>query len=137
MSNLIIIPILLPFLAGAILIFFAKSSRLQKIISAFSVLALIGISVYLTFLAYQDTIILAAACLCFAFVTISEKREKFYFYPFYFFLLVGVNGAFLTGDIFNLFVFFEVMLLSSYVLIVNGGSKYQLRESFKYVILNV
>lgn len=166
MSNLIIIPILLPFLAGAILIFFAKSSRLQKIISAFSVLALIGISVYLTFLAYQDTIILeagewaapygiilvldnfaalmllitsilAAACLFFAFGTISEKREKFYFYPFYFFLLVGVNGAFLTGDIFNLFVFFEVMLLSSYVLIVNGGSKYQLRESFKYVILNV
>src|SRR5690625_7210822 len=60
MSNLIIIPILLPFLAGTILIFFAKSSRLQKIISAISVLALIGISVYLTFLEYQDTIILDA-----------------------------------------------------------------------------
>src|SRR5690625_2210267 len=166
MSNLIILPILLPFIAGTILIFFAKSSRLQKIISTVSVLTLVGLSVYLAFLAFQDTIILeagewaapygiilvldnlaalmllitsilAASCLFFAFGTISKKREKFYFYPFYFFLLVGVNGAFLTGDLFNLFVFFEVMLLSSYVLIVNGGSKYQLRESFKYVVLNV
>src|SRR5699024_12359907 len=126
MSNLIIIPILLPFLAGTILIFFAKSSRLQKIISAFSVLALIGISVYLTFLAYQGTIILeagewaapygiilmldnfaalmllitsilAAACLVLAFGRISGKREHCYFYPVYVFVLVGVTGEFCHG----------------------------------------
>lgn len=81
--------------------------------------------------------IVGAVCLFFAFKTIHSEREKFYFYPFYFYLLTGVNGAFLTGDLFNLFVFFEVMLISSYVLIVHGGTAYQLRESFKYVVINM
>ena len=52
-------------------------------------------------------------------------------------LIAGVNGSFLTGDIFNLFVFFEIMLLASYALIVLGSTSHQLRESFKYVIINV
>ncbi|MCT2538198.1 Na+/H+ antiporter subunit D [Aquibacillus koreensis] len=75
--------------------------------------------------------------LLFAFQSIGEEREKSYFYSFFFFLLTGVNGAFLTGDLFNLFVFFEVMLISSYVLIVHGGTKFQLRESFKYMVINM
>src|SRR5699024_698995 len=83
------------------------------------------------------TSILSVACLFFAFKTITPKRETFYFCPFYFFLLAGANGAFLTGDIFNLFVFCEVTLMASYALIVNGGTKLQLRESFKYMIINV
>ena len=60
-----------------------------------------------------------------------------FFYPFVFFLIAGVNGSFLTGDFFNLFVCFEVMLLSSYVLITLGGRKVQLVESIKYVSINV
>ena len=51
--------------------------------------------------------------------------------------MAGVNGSFLTGDLFNLFVCFEVMLLSSYVLITLGGRKVQLVESIKYVSINV
>ena len=46
----------------------------------------------------------------FAFHTIGERRERFYFYSFVQFLLVGVFGAFLTGDIFNLFVFLKSCL---------------------------
>jgi len=50
---------------------------------------------------------------------------------------MGVNGSFLTGDIFNLYVWFEVMLLSSFVLITLGGSKDQLEGGVKYLIINL
>lgn len=167
MNNIIILPIIVPFIVGALLIIFAKHERLQRIISGITVVGVLILSIYLARIVYVDgvlvleagnwaapfgivlvadtfatlmvllTSLLSAACLFFAFNTIAKQRERYFFYPFYFFLLVGVNGAFLTGDMFNLFVFFEVMLLASYALIVNGGTAYQLRESFKYVIINV
>jgi multicomponent Na+:H+ antiporter subunit D len=59
------------------------------------------------------------------------------FLPLYFLLLLGVQGAFLTGDLFNLYVWFEVMLLASFVLMTIGGTKPQLDGGFKYVILNL
>lgn len=73
----------------------------------------------------------------FSFASIGEDRERFYYYPFFHFLLTGVFGSFLTGDLFNLFVCFEVLLVASYALIVLGGSKGQLRETLKYVLINV
>ena len=60
---------------------------------------------------------------------------KFYF--FFYTLLLGVNGAFITGDIFNLYVWFEIMLLSSFVLITLGFSKEQLKGGIKYMALNL
>ncbi|SFH90810.1 monovalent cation/H+ antiporter subunit D [Modicisalibacter xianhensis] len=51
--------------------------------------------------------------------------------------LMGVNGAFLTGDLFNLFVFFEVLLIASYALLIHGGGKTRIHSSFHYVALNL
>lgn len=59
------------------------------------------------------------------------------FLPLAFFLLLGVNGAFLTGDLFNLFVWFEVMLIASFVLMTVGGTRPQLDGGMKYVLLNL
>ena len=50
---------------------------------------------------------------------------------------MGVNMSFLTGDLFNLFVSFEVMLIASYGLLLIGGTLPQLREGFKYVVVNL
>ncbi|GAB3795193.1 Na+/H+ antiporter subunit D [Virgibacillus kimchii] len=167
MNNIILLPVLIPFFVGALLILISKKHKAQRIISSVAAFSILGSAIYLAIYVYQHGIavielgdwpapfgivlvadvfatimlmlsaIVGVVCLFFAFQTIHPKRERFYFYPFYFFLLTGVNGAFLTGDLFNLFVFFEVMLIASYVLIVHGGTKYQLRESFKYVIINV
>ncbi|OEF96324.1 Na+/H+ antiporter subunit D [Desulfuribacillus alkaliarsenatis] len=167
MSNLVVLPILIPFFVGVILIFFVNHSRIQRTISSIGALSILASALYLAHVVFYGGIktlelgnwpapfgivlvadifatmmvvlasIVGVVCLFFAFQTIHTIREKYYFYPFYFFLLTGVNGAFLTGDLFNLFVFFEVMLISSYILIVIGGTKYQLRESFKYVAINV
>uniref|UniRef100_UPI0040561D45 proton-conducting transporter transmembrane domain-containing protein n=1 Tax=Candidatus Electrothrix sp. TaxID=2170559 RepID=UPI0040561D45 len=67
---------------------------------------------------------------------IDRERQTSGFYPLVFGLLMGVNGAFITGDIFNLYVWYEVMLMSSFVLIALGGSAEQLRGSIKYVTIN-
>ncbi len=69
--------------------------------------------------------------------TIDTDREKFGYYPLLQTLLMGINGAFLTGDIFNLYVWFEVMLISSFVLLALGGKREQLEGAIKYVTLNL
>lgn len=73
----------------------------------------------------------------YALASINKEREAIAYYPLYFVLLLGVNGAFLTGDIFNLYVWFEVMLMSSFVLMALGTDKGQTIGSIKYVTLNL
>lgn len=75
--------------------------------------------------------------LLFTFATIDPARERFGFYPLYQFLLLGVSGAFLTGDLFNLYVWFEVMLISSFGLMTLGGERDQLEGGLKYVVINL
>ena len=59
------------------------------------------------------------------------------FHPLFQFQLMGLNGAFLTGDLFNLFVFFEVLLIASYCLLVHGRGDERLRAGFHYVVVNL
>ncbi|WP_445678143.1 Na+/H+ antiporter subunit D [Psychrobacillus sp. FSL H8-0484] len=84
-----------------------------------------------------SSLVIALFVVWYSFTSIGEAREKTFYYPAIMFMLTGVNGAFTTGDIFNMFVFFEVLLMSSYVLIVLGGEKVQLKESIKYILVNI
>lgn len=69
--------------------------------------------------------------------TMDHGRERFGYYPLFNILLMGVCGAFLTGDLFNLYVWFEVMLIASFVLLVLGGERQQIEGAIKYVTLNL
>jgi multicomponent Na+:H+ antiporter subunit D len=67
----------------------------------------------------------------------DAPRVRFGFFPLFHLLLMGVCGAFLTGDVFNLYVWFEVMLMASFVLLVLGGEQAQIEGAVKYVTLNL
>ncbi|MEZ4866665.1 MAG: proton-conducting transporter membrane subunit [Caldilineaceae bacterium] len=82
------------------------------------------------------TAILAAATVPYAMGTL-DQRERMNFYPLLLFLLMGVNGAFLAGDLFNLYVFFEVLLMASFVLLTLGGQPAQISGGIRYVVLNL
>ena len=73
----------------------------------------------------------------YAVVDISATNRRYGFYPFLLLMMTGVCGAFLTGDIFNLYVWFEVLLIASFGLIVLGSRPRQLDGAFKYAILNL
>lgn len=167
MINFLLFPILLPFFMGMVLMFLQKHIGIQRFVSlvtlaggsilSFFVLLKVnnegiqtvtfgnwpvpygitmvadGMSSLLVF----TTFVLAFFIVWFGFENIGTGRESHFYYPGIMMILTGVTGAFTTGDIFNLFVFFEVLLMSSYLLIVLGGEKKQLRESIKYILVNV
>ncbi|MEM0905930.1 MAG: proton-conducting transporter membrane subunit [Pseudomonadota bacterium] len=68
---------------------------------------------------------------------VGDEGVKYGFYSFYLLLICGVNGAFSTGDIFNLYVWFEVFLISSFGLMILGGTNIQLDGAVKYGVLNL
>lgn len=167
MNNLVILPILIPLLAATLLIFMNKNTMLSRGFSVFASLLAIICNVYLVQTIFTNGIqtlylggrkapfgialvadqfaallvltasIVGLVTVLFSFQTIGKERERLFYYSGVQFLLGGVSGAFLTGDIFNLFVFFELLLMASYMLIVLGGSKPRLRESLKYIVFNI
>lgn len=167
MSNIIVLPLIVPVITAILLVFMRENVLLQRIISLLTLVFVAIISIVLlmeiqvqgvmridfsgwlppfgiSFVADSFAVLLvlvanivAAICVLYAIFTIGERSEKMYFYSFTLLMIAGVNGSFLTGDIFNLFVCFEVMLLASYALISLGGEKIQLREALKYVLINI
>ncbi len=167
MINLPLLPIIIPLLTGVLLMFFPRHLKGQRIVSLFSTILTVCASIYLVLtvrsngiltvtlgswpapfgitlvsdmlsaLLVTTTSILVLCIIWYAIVYLSVSYQRYYYFIAVQFLLVGVNGAFTTGDIFNMFVFFEVFLISSYVLIVLGGKPAQLRESLKYLLINV
>ncbi|WP_203247955.1 Na+/H+ antiporter subunit D [Sporosarcina beigongshangi] len=167
MINLPLFPILLPFLFAIVLLFFKENIRVQRVLTAIGLVISLIAALFLVAKVKTDgiqaltlgswpapfgismvsdmfsavlvttTIILTLCVVIYSFTAIGKERERYFYYPAILFMITGVNGAFTTGDIFNMFVFFEVLLIASYVLIVLGGEKKQLRESIKYVLVNV
>jgi multicomponent Na+:H+ antiporter subunit D len=167
MNNLVVMPLIIPLITGLVLVIFRRQIRLHRLMSLLATLSVSVVAILLMNQVVIDgpqtlqlgnweapfgislvadmlsgilvlvTGIVVSCCLLYAFFSIGRDRELNYFYPLVLFLLTGINGSFLTGDIFNLFVCFEVMLVASYVLISLGGTKLQLRESFKYILVNL
>ena len=167
MSNLLLFPIIIPLLFATILLLFPKKTGMQRIFAAAGAALTFIAGLFLLAKVYTDGVqavtlgswaapfgismvsdlfsvllvlsssLITLFVIFYSFPTIGGLREKSYYYPAVLFLMTGVNGAFTTGDIFNLFVFFEVLLMASYMLIVHGGTKPQLRETIKYLLVNV
>jgi len=167
MDNLTFLPVLLPMLAGVLLLLppFGKNRNSRRVTSVIlsiitfaSALALLlkvsadSIQVYaigdwsapfgivlvadgLSTLLVCLTSLLGIVCTLYASAGDDEKGS--FFHPLVHFLVLGVNGAFLTGDAFNLFVFFEVLLIASYSLLMHGGDKRNTRAALQYVIMNL
>jgi multicomponent Na+:H+ antiporter subunit D len=167
MSWLLVTPILLPMATAIVALLFCKSAALQRVVCLAGTVGLLAVSIALMAAVWSDgilagqmgdwpapfgitlvsdhlsavmvviTAITGLAVVVFAFADIDPGREKHGFHPMLQFLLAGVCGAFLTGDLFNLYVWFEVMLIASFSLMVLGGDKAQLDGAVKYVALNL
>ena len=77
------------------------------------------------------------AVLVYAVGSIDAERERSGFHALYHLLLMGVGGAFLAGDLFNLYVWFEVLLITSFVLLVLGTDRAQVKGAVPYVLINL
>ncbi|GLS85790.1 monovalent cation/H+ antiporter subunit D [Cypionkella aquatica] len=163
MSQLLILPVVLPaVLAGVIILFAGKTLAVQRGISVLGTLALLalaitliqaptqayflgnwpapfGIVLMLDGLSALMLLLTASLALIILIHTIRTgwDAKGRHFHALYLFQLMGLNGAFLTGDAFNLFVFFEVLLIASYGLMVHGGGQARIRVGVQYVAFNL
>jgi multicomponent Na+:H+ antiporter subunit D len=163
----LILPIAIPMLTGASVLVTYRARWLQRALSVTGAAALLVVGVWLLLLVVRDgpqatqaggwpapygitlvadtlsALLVALAGLVgfsvavYSLVGIDPERESFGYHTLYHFLLMGVCGAFLTGDLFNLYVWFEVMLMASFVLLALGGERGQMEGAFKYVALNL
>ncbi len=167
MQHLIVAPVVLPIAISAVLLAFDERRRtLKRALSLATTVALMVIAglilgqvnadgtpqVYLLgnwpapfgIVLVADR--LSAMMLCL--VSILGFTALFYsfarwdrsgprFHVLFLLLIAGVNGAFLTGDIFNLFVFFEVLLAASYGLILHGAGEERTKASLHYITINI
>ena len=164
-DHLVVLPIVLPIaVAGAMFLMDERRSRLKGALSLATVLALLGISLILVWRASEAAqiyrlgnwaapygIVLVAdrlsalmlalgsvlglCALVFSFARWGRAGPRFH--GLFLLLLMGVNGAFLTGDLFNLFVFFEVMLAASYGLVLHGSGETRIRAGLGYIAVNL
>jgi len=168
-NHLAIAPIVIPLLAGTVMILIGERRRdLKAALGLASAVCLLGVAIVL--LSMADSTDSAAVLVyrlgnwpsLFAIVLVLDRlsalmllltsvlgvaalvfslarwhRAGAHFHPLFQFQLVGLNGAFLTGDLFNLFVFFEVMLAASYGLALHGSGAQRVRAGLHYIVINL
>jgi multicomponent Na+:H+ antiporter subunit D len=164
---LLVLPVILPLFAAIALLALRKRRDVQHIIQviagtlnlAVSVMILIEvmdkdylatqiggwqapfgitfIADWLSALMLISTHLIALATGIFSIKGIDSRRITFGYYPLYYVMLASIGGILLTGDIFNMYVWIELMLISSFVLLALGGRKMQLEGTIKYTIMNL
>jgi multicomponent Na+:H+ antiporter subunit D len=167
MTWLIVLPILIPLIAGVASLLFWGSERAQRWLAVGGTAALLaaavallvgvwtqgihavqagnwgapfGISLvadHLSAVMVLVTAVLALATAVYSLGEIGRAHGAFGYHALFHILLVGVNGAFLTGDLFNLYVWFEVLLIASFVLLVLGNRREQIRAAVPYVVISL
>lgn len=164
--NLLALPILIPLFTALVIALLNGRGALQKVVSLGSCLWLTGFVFWLLFHVDESGIEsmcfggweapfgivfvadrLACIMLClsmlvgtivliYTFWTATGKQQKYFFYPLFQIVLLGVNWSFLSGDLFNLFVAYEVMLIGSYGMMMVGAGKVQVLQTMKYIAIN-
>jgi multicomponent Na+:H+ antiporter subunit D len=127
-------------LASAVMIFVQVNSAGVQVLQVSGWPAPFGITLVADLLAALLVVavgVVGVAIAGVAFAGIDPQRESFGYHPLIQILLMGVAGAFLTGDLFNLYVFFEVMLVASFVLMALHRTRAQAEAAFKYVTINL
>ncbi|WP_439510879.1 monovalent cation/H+ antiporter subunit D [Marinimicrobium koreense] len=166
MTHLIALPVLIPLVTGLLLVMLAgKGFRLTRTLSLVSAAIMVLVSFLLVYTADSGAVqvyamgdwappfgivlvldrlsaLMVATTSVLAFFSLwyaasTMDHPAYNLNGLIHLLLVGINGAFLTGDLFNLFVCFEVLLLASYGLLVQGGGPDRARFGLHYVILNL
>jgi multicomponent Na+:H+ antiporter subunit D len=167
MTLAVIAPILLPLVAGAAVMIGFRSIRFQRAIGVAGAVSLLASSMLLFGSVWRDgthavhvggwpppfaitlvadtlaslmvllASIIGAAVAFYSLAEVESKRLEMGYFALLMVLLAGINGAFLTADLFNLYVCFEVMLMASFVLLVLGGGRRQMEGGLKYVTLNL
>lgn len=169
MPHLIIVPIILPLIASAVMLALNERRRaLKRSIGIGTAAALVATAIGLLAQASSESlagpivyrvgdwpspfgIVLVAdrlSTMLLLLTSILGFTSLFYasarwdasgprFHALFLLLLMGLNGAFLTGDIFNLFVFFEVLLAASYGLLLHGSDKEKISASLHYITINI
>lgn len=167
MNPEVALPILIPLFSGALSLLFWRLRSMQRLVAVAGTAALLVTSLWLLASVSRDGIqvmhmgnwpapfgislvadllgaimvvltgIIGFAVALFSLATVGRGHEAFGYFPLMHLLLAGVAGAFLTGDIFNLYVWFEVMLVASFALLILGSEKAQMEGAIKYVALNL
>jgi multicomponent K+:H+ antiporter subunit D len=167
-EQLVLAPILIPLIAGALMLFYEnrQAKRIIGLIAAglLSLVAFVlldrseapsggteiglyllgnwpppfGIVLVLDRLSALMLLLTSALALpALVFASAGWDRQGQHFHSLFQFLLMGLNGAFLTGDLFNLFVFFEVLLAASYGLMLHGSGPLRVRAGLHYIAVNL